>query len=365
MSAFFQPPARFSRMNHIWIGISSTGVAVPLAHLMEYVPETKSVFDRGDVVTQLKRSRLYRKGEGQMKIHSKIVQAQDGYLYFASMDEQGEATDGSRLPIWGSHLWRIHPEGGDWEHLLAVPEALIAVSGVGRYIYALGYFGHMLYQYNRMTGEVRSVRVGAEGGHISRNFLADMNNHVYVPRLIRVEDDPNRMATTLVEFDDQLRELAETPIYHYTQTRDDDSHGIIGILYLADRSLVFATDQGFLYKITPRRDGPAVVGALGFLHSAGEAYVASLFAYDGKSELVGVSQSKKDPSRFDWLVFDLRTSRSKPFSLELPSVNGHPPMGIALYGSITRDNAGLFYLGGTYGEGDRSRPILLKARPRG
>ena len=163
------------------------------------------------------------------------------------------------MPTWGSHLWRIHPEGGDWEHLVSVPEALIAVSGAGRHIYALGYFGHMLYQYDPMTREVRSVRVGAEGGHISRNFLSDENDHVYVPRLQQLGSDPNRMGTTLVELDGRLKELAETPIRHYTMTRQDDSHGIIGILYLADHSLVFATDQGFLIRIIPARDGPAGV----------------------------------------------------------------------------------------------------------
>lgn len=59
---------------HVWFGVSATGVEIPSAHLFELVPETGEVIDRGDVVSQLKRSGVYRAGEGQMKIHSKIIQ---------------------------------------------------------------------------------------------------------------------------------------------------------------------------------------------------------------------------------------------------------------------------------------------------
>ena len=92
---------------HIWVGVSSKGVEIPSAHLFEFVPETDQLIDRGDVVSELKRAGVWREGEGQQKIHSKIVQAIDGHLYFASMDEQGENEDGSKLPTWGSHLWRL------------------------------------------------------------------------------------------------------------------------------------------------------------------------------------------------------------------------------------------------------------------
>ena len=57
-----------------------------------------------------------------MKIHSKIVQGPDGCLYFASMDEEGERTDGSRPPTWGSHLWRLRLSDGGWEHLFSAPK---------------------------------------------------------------------------------------------------------------------------------------------------------------------------------------------------------------------------------------------------
>ncbi len=166
---------------NIWFGISGNGTEA--AHLVEYNPEIDRFIDHGDPVSALKEAGLYRDGEEQIKIHSKIVQMDDGWLYFASMDETGERADGSQLPLWGSHFWRYNPLADHWEHLFSAPEGLIAVSGVGRWVYALGYWGHVLYQYDTLTGQTRHIRVGSEGGHISRNLVADRNGHVYVPRV--------------------------------------------------------------------------------------------------------------------------------------------------------------------------------------
>src|SRR4029077_14421392 len=130
----------------------------------------------------LSRAGLLRVGEHQAKIHSKIVQGPDGWLYFASMDEEGEKDDGSALPKWGGHLWRLRLSTNRWEHLLSTPEALLAVGGGDRFIYALGYFDHVLYEFDTRTGEIRHVRVGAVDGHISRNVLVDYRGHVFVPR---------------------------------------------------------------------------------------------------------------------------------------------------------------------------------------
>src|SRR5207244_299265 len=100
------------------------------AHLFEFDPSTEVFSDRGNVVAELERLGIRRLHETQMKIHSRIVQASDGFLYFSSMDESGEADDGSKLPTWGRHLWRRGPSGV-WEHLAATPEALIAVATGG------------------------------------------------------------------------------------------------------------------------------------------------------------------------------------------------------------------------------------------
>ena len=82
----------------IWLGITSNDHGSGSAHLFRYDPATGEVTDTGDVVGALKRIGIYKPGEKQMKIHSRIVQMPDGYAYFASMDESGEKSDGSKLP---------------------------------------------------------------------------------------------------------------------------------------------------------------------------------------------------------------------------------------------------------------------------
>ena len=66
----------------------------------------------------------------QVKLHSRIVEAADGLLYFSTFDEAGEDQHSMSLPRWGGHLWRMQPADGQWEHLLSTKEALIAVKTV-------------------------------------------------------------------------------------------------------------------------------------------------------------------------------------------------------------------------------------------
>lgn len=166
------------RRGHIWMGVTSNDDKTPSARLFEFDPASGTVVDRGNVLGELERLGLKRPGEKQMKIHSRIAQMPDDNLYFASMDESGENADGSRLPDWGGHLWRVGPSGR-WEHLAAAREALIAVAGGGPFVYALGYFNHVVYQYDTRTGAVKAKTVGAAGGHVSRNFFADERGHVF------------------------------------------------------------------------------------------------------------------------------------------------------------------------------------------
>jgi hypothetical protein len=105
---------------HIWFGVTTGGLNPDSAHLFEYTPATGAIVDRGNIVEELKRAGLHRAGEHQAKIHSKIVQGPANFIYFASMDEHGENEDGSRLPTWGGHLWRMSLTTQQWEHLLTV-----------------------------------------------------------------------------------------------------------------------------------------------------------------------------------------------------------------------------------------------------
>ncbi len=347
---------------HVWFGLSADGIPTPSAHLFEYAPETSAFADRGDVVGQLKRAGVYRPGEGQAKIHSRIVQGGDGFLYFASMDEAGEHGDGSSLPTWGGHLWRVRPGTAAWEHLAATREALIAVAGVGRWIYALGYFDHVLYQFDSSTKQIRSVHVGSRGGHISRNFFADEHGHAYVPRLAAGPGGTSPHAT-LVELDTSLHEIAETPLDHYSLDPNEDSHGIVGFQYLADHSIAFVTDRGGLYHVVPHDGAAASVEALGWFHPAGESYIASVFTDDGRAHLFGVSQRRwNNDARYEWLVYDLasRTSQALPF--DGPRLNGELLPHAALYGSMVRDDRGRAYVAGTYLPASGSRPLLLQVQ---
>jgi hypothetical protein len=345
---------------HVWFAVSVGGGDQPSAHLFEYDPVEDVVHPRGDVVSELQRCGLARPGVGQNKIHSHIVQGEDGHLYFASMDEEGEKPDGSRLPTWGSHLWRLHLPDGQWQHLLAAPEGLIAAAGSGQWIYFLGYFNHVLYQFDCRTGRTASVAVGSAGGHISRNCLCDARGHAYVPRL-REPSGGGRMLTTLVELDPELREVAETPIGFYTQTRNDDSHGITGFQPLADGSVAFLTDQGHLYQVVPREGGPSEVEMLGWLHPRRWQYTASLFTSDGKSHLMGLAARDTPAGRQQqWLVFDLQTRTAVAVPVSLPRWQGEALKDAQLYGSVTRDNAGRCYLGGLYSRDGRGQPLLLQ-----
>ena len=336
---------------HVWVGISVTHNGLG-AHLLEFDPAKGTWRDHGSVVEQLKRAGLHRDGKGQVKIHSKIVQGADGWLYFASSDEEGESESGA-LPRWGGNLWRIDPVRGTWEHKLATPEGLVAVSGVGRYVYALGYWGHVLYQYDTLRGGHRRVVVGSVAGHVSRNFVADNRGHAYVPRVRTVDGQPT---AELVEFDSELRQVAATPLEFYLDKGSPNgNHGITGLAYLPDGRMLFTTGRGHLYAIEPQSATPARVRALGWFHPEGEAYAPSLFVWGGANWLAGVTLRK---GRYEWVTHELRTSLSHATPLDTGTLKG-----VLLYGSVTRDDQGRAYLGGWKSKdarGSGMRPVLLQ-----
>ena len=357
---------------HIWFGVTAGNAPVPSAHLVEYDPDAGRAVDRGDVVDHLKQAGILRVGEQQAKIHSRIVQGPDECLYFASMDEEGEQSDGTRLPTWGSHLWRLTLATGRWEHLLAAPEALIAVGAGDRFVYALGYFGHVLYQYDTKTRATKHVTVGSVGGHVSRNFIVDFRGHAYVPRLRNEEAALGRrvVRVSLVEFDSELREVKETrldPDHYLYGANPTDSHGMTGLQEMADRSWFFTTHVGFLFHIVPPsirdasvpNDAPADIVSVSWFHPSGRTYVASLFTSDGTNTLLGVSHDilvERGVPGYQWLTCDVGALACRVAPFESTGTAGS-----ALYGSSTRDAHGDYYVVGTVG-GDR--PIVLRVRPR-
>ena len=351
------------RDGNIWIGISANGSGGVSARLVALDPSSGRVTLHGDAVSMLRQAGLARPGDRQMKIHTKIYEAADGYLYFASMDEEGEKDDGSRLPTWGSHLWRYHPAVGHWEHLAAVPEGLIAVALGGQYVYALGLFGHVVYQYDIQTQTLRRQEIGSIGGHISRNLLADVNGHVYVPRLRQAISagaatrlgltTEQRLRATLVELDETLQEVAETPLVHYANDSFWSDHGIVSFVPLRDDSIVFATSRGYLYRVFPSPNGPAAVVELGWLHPDGPSYSPALFSYDGQSEVAGLAK-RKDHWEWVYLGLNARQGVASPLPTQVVPANA------LLYGSATRDNTGAFIVVGQV----EYRPALFRLIPQ-
>ena len=347
---------------HLWFGLCTlVSVSDPSARLIEYNPESHQMTVQGDVLTELKRSNLYRAGEGQDKIHTKIFQAADGHLYFASASTHGmELKSGSGTSTWGGHLWRLRMPERKWEHLLAMEEVPIALAGTGRRVYTLCYPGHKLYQYDCQSGEVRSVEVGAVAGHISRNLVSDSWDHVYVPRLLR-EPGSEQLRATLVEYDASLKQIGETPLQHYVDRSPDNSHGLTAFQPMADASILIVTSLGFMYRIYPSAQGPAKVVEAGWLHPGGPRYVASLFTYDGRDYVMGLATADKDKEydrEYEWVVRRLGTGGATvaPFRVEGPRARSLG--GALLYGTVTRDNLGNFYVVGTdYAKG---APLVLQ-----
>ncbi len=338
---------------HIYFGVSTEGEGELSARLVDHDPHKDTTSERGNVLAQLRRLGLARPGENQNKIHTKIWQAPDGWLHFASMDEGGENEDGTRLPTFGSHIWRVRPGSDQWEHLEAVPEALIASAPGGNFIYYLGYFGHVLYQWNVESGRLTGrVRVGAVGGHTTRNIVADSRGHVFVPRVVSGKAE-------LVEFDETLREVAAFPLTDYSLTPDSSSHGIVSWTPLADGGAAFVTDRGRLYRLIPRSTGTAIID-LGYLHPDGPSYTASLFTFDGESSVVGIGHRQNSgDARYEWIAYDLRLRRGAAEEVRIPSRGN----GVLLYGSITRDDRGRLYLAGRAMIGDQSIPMAWSIVP--
>lgn len=364
---------------HIWAGLSMRGgLGYASARLLEYDPGSGALWERGDAVAQLERLGLAHERGSQQKIASRIVQGEDGHLYFTSMDEYRSDMTLRRLPQFGSHVWRVDPRGPEvWEHLFATTDVLTSVAMIGRDLYALGWFGHVLYHQDDKTGRVGSVRVGSVDAHFSRRFFGDHRGHVYVPRLLYTTDSPSRLVVTLVEFNERLEEVGESsiPTEMYAVPTPSDSHGITGFQYLRDRSIVFITHPGMLFRVVPRDDGPARLESLGPMHPAGPMPIESLFTYDGERYLAAVTVPELDSPAFEpeWVVHDLQTRRGHVLpltagltGLTLPSTTGPArPLGPAeairgarLMGSITRDDFGDFYLGGIRAE----RPLLVRVR---
>jgi hypothetical protein len=162
------------------------------------------------------------------------------------MNKVKMAKKGSYLST--AHIWRKKPDALNWEYIRATKEAIIAVITDGRFVYALGYWGHVLYQYDTQAQVTNQIREGAINGHISRNFLVSQNVHVFVPK---VETSANNtLIVNLNKYDSAPDLVASTPLEHNLYDNKRSKHGILSYSKIKNGDIYFVTAVGALYKIS-------------------------------------------------------------------------------------------------------------------
>jgi len=340
---------------NIYFGVSTYGIAKELgndsrtAYLYQYNPLTEKTILQSDVITELKRAGLYREGMGQNKIHSKFYQANDGYIYFSSLDEAGE--DDGVNPTWGGHLWRKKPHLLQWEHILSTDEALVAVNTNGRYVYTLGYWDHVLYQYDTQTNKVKRIVVGSVSTHVSRNFLVDENGHAFVPSL--KENDYNEIEAYLNEYDPSLRLVNSYVMPQYKQDKIKHHHGIVGYTSMENGDIFFTTSEGGLYQLELNSKNNNKLVYQGDMHPNGNAYIPSLYTFSGEDFLLGLTKK----NGLEWIVFDTKSKLSATFKMSQNTLNSPD-----FWGTVTKDNDGNFIAGGWHktNDGKKHVPLLIK-----
>ncbi|MBW8191841.1 hypothetical protein K0504_12415 [Neiella marina] len=336
---------------NIYFGVSSHGGQQGTSELFKYNPYSGQFKSLGDTVSQLTKLGLAPSDVKQNKLHSKIIAADDGYLYFSSFDESGESQRNLTLPTWGGHLWRTRPGSAQWEHLLATEHALIAVQVRDRYVYALGYWGHELFQFNMVSGEVKTVSVGSDTAHVSRNFLIDQHANVYIPKVRETGDGLSY--ASLEHYDRKLNHVTSYIMPNYVSKSWDGYHGITGYAETQNGDVYFVTQEGRLYRLDSTTGGLDKLKELGFMHPKGNASIESLFSLDGNQYLGAVARAKGQ-KKAQWLTYDLNLKQAT--ATTLPSI----PSNRLIYGSVTRDNEGHIYLVGSHWQGRKGKPTAWK-----
>lgn len=354
---------------HIYFGVASAGVDDPSARLLRYAPKEDRFEDLGSVNSQLDRLKLRKNDpfpETQMKIHSKIYESGDGRIYFSSQDEHGETSDGSKNALFGGRLFSMDINTKQWECPLATAEGLIATAAGPRYVYSLGYFGHVVYQYDTKKRSVRSIALGTYRGHVSRNLFTDYREHCYAIRLKEYNGsetsgvstiDGVRVRASLVELDTELLEVSEWPLEDYQPSADLDSHGLTGFAKFTDGNIVFVTHSGALWRLVVGGKS-SKLERLGWAHPEGPAACESLFAPTGKDFVMGFTQMASGP--YEWFVFDVKNKRSTILRLSMESREALSHPKVLVYGGDTLDDSGRAYVAGWKPDGSKYVPAVFQ-----
>jgi hypothetical protein len=375
---------------NIYFGLASNASSELSAGLLRFTPQTGGVKLLGRVDEALSEGAAERQSSLQDKIHSKLYEAADGHLYFASLDETGETEDGMANGEAGGHLIRINSSTGKWESVLHTPESLISIGCSGRYIYALGYFGSRIYQFDTQTQASKSVPIASYGGHLSRNLLVTPSGHVLTIRVTPTAPDDaqpgtnwtapvpqdeakdqfqtseegtsrRRVLVELVELNTDLKELHAWPLPGYEAHGTTASQGITSFASLRDGSLLFTTQNGLLWHLHAVDGKPDRLESLGWIHPEGESASTAMFAPTGSDYLIAVTKLGR---RFDLLVYYLKLRESVKMALD-PSSSRllERPLNL-VYGSETMDDFGNAYLAGWKRMPSGYGPLVLQLRWR-
>ncbi len=357
---------------NVYFGLSSSHKNDNTAYLYMYQPKYDQFIYQGNVIEQLEQQGLSYQGNSQNKIHSKIVQADDGMIYFASFDERGESTKTGALPTHGGHLWRKQPESSNWEHLAKTKHPLIAIQTAGHYVYGLGYWDHVLYQFDTRNQKMRTLTVGASLGHVSRNFFVNAQGDVFVPQVHK--NEAQAYESSLEHYNSKLELVNSYPMPDYVYANKNSQHGIISFTNMANDDIYFVTGTGALYELSRKRsyglkpsaqdsslasasyssnsasnsvsnNAPnnrayslRLVEFIGDSELAG-TYAPSLFTIDGDDFLV-IFGKQPGQAHYHWFIHQISTQTT--VSYPLPDITSKQ----LLYGSVTRDDLGNFYVVG-------------------
>ena len=324
------------RSGNIYVGLSESYGDPRSASMLRWQPDSQDIESLGNVMQALKHHQLAQQLASQGKIHSQFVTASDGLVYFTSFDEEGESD--THLPTWGGHLWRFDPIAKHWEHLLQTPEALIAINTDGHYIYALGYWGHVLYQFDTLTGRVNKTEVGAVPGHVSRQILVDGEGHVYVPKLSPAGNEQG-FVPMLAELDHNLNVVHEFALPEYLDKNMSSYRGIVGYTTMKNGDVFFTLHKGQLFHLRAEGSKDEKLQKIGFFNPAGEANIPSLFSIDGEQFVMGASRRRGSVP--EWLIYE--TVSGTTVSYPMPELDG-----FLFFGTQVKDESGAMYLVGQH-----------------
>jgi hypothetical protein len=243
---------------------------------------------------------------------------------------------------------------------------LIASAAGPRYVYSLGYFGHVIYQYDTKKRSVRSIALGTYRGHVSRNLFIDHREHCFAIRLKEYNGtessgvsilDGVRVRASLVELDTELSEVSEWPLDDFQPSADLDSHGLTGFAKFLDGNIVFVTHSGAIWRLVLGGKS-SKLERLGWAHPDGPAACESLFAPTGKDFVMGFTQLASGP--YEWFVFDVKNKRSTILRLSEQSRDALSQRKLLVYGSDTLDDFRRAYVAGWKPDGSKFVPAVFQ-----